>query len=171
MAIKEHIRYQSEDGTSHPSFEAAVAWERYLMVQNHLAAHHRVLQIDLAEIDTIARVICDTQEAVAKLFGVNLKAGVAAPRYFTGGVVKSDPNKVHPAFSPRGEAIVPRGSPLADVAAVRARAAYHGDTVDEILAEDALRQKPAAEARAKASVNQGMDELLEELEADLRRSD
>lgn len=99
MTIKEQIRYQSEDGVSHPSLEAAVAWERNLMVQNHLVAHHRALQIVLADIETFARVICDTQEAVAKLFAADL-------HFSTGGTIKSDPNKPVPAFMPRGEAVV-----------------------------------------------------------------
>ena len=185
MPIKEVIQYRTEDGVGHTSLDMAVAHERYLRVRDMLANDklRQDLSLELTEIENMARVIVGTHEFVSKIFAEDMKAGVAVPRYFEGGVVKAKPSVVGER---QPETRVMRKPPFgAPYAGHVPRTEGAQRTVADAIARDRLEipdrpggviidktddfERRQDEARA-AKTADPLDGLLDELESSLTRS-
>lgn len=77
IAVVPH--YRTSDGKLHTDPDAAVAAERQHRVTELLLANRLELGLPIAHLDSLARVICDTQTAVEAIFHNDLKRNLLSP--------------------------------------------------------------------------------------------
>lgn len=169
MTIKEVISYVTTDGVSHSDLDKAAAHERHVLVQDHLAHNYRDLNLSLETIGKMATVICDTQEAMAKIFAMNLKASVATPSVFVGGKFRVGSAATPAAgIHPKGEEIVTKATTAAAQSAfenIKSKAAEK--TRSEIIQQVISNLSPS-DAR---SYSAGLTKRLQDADRGTRKED